>query len=229
MEVEGVAVEAVVDTGSEVSTVTQEWFGKSLKGRDLQQVNWLTLKAANGLDIPYVGLLEGRVKVFGQHCNATILVTKTAASQSPPAILGMNILQQVVPGLQSAEGLQGALQAVTRAIKAKEKEVVGLARVAGKQVIPASSLATIQVTGVGKQAAVAEPHGHTLPAGLLVVPTLVGDDKAGHFVRVANLTLENITLLDRTPLAALLAVQEVESDKTVTVSIRKQELVVAQN
>ena len=76
---EGKQVVAVIDTGSEVSTVTEAWFNEHLKGLPLQQTHWLSLKAANGLDIPYVGLLEGRVRVFGQECHASILVIKDTA------------------------------------------------------------------------------------------------------------------------------------------------------
>ena len=104
MEVDGKAVMAVIDTGSEVSTVTEAWFNEHLRGRPLQQTSWLSIKAANGLDIPYVGLLEGRIQVFGQECHASILVIKDTACpltrsrrRQTPALLGMNILQQLLP------------------------------------------------------------------------------------------------------------------------------------
>ena len=107
MEVEGKQVVAVIDTGSEVSTVTEAWFNEHLRGLPLQQTHWLSLKAANGLDIPYVGLLEGRVRMFGQECHASILVIKDTACpltqarrRRTPALLGMNILQQVLPASQ---------------------------------------------------------------------------------------------------------------------------------
>ena len=110
---EGKQVVAVIDTGSEVSTVTEAWFNEHLRGLPLQQTHWLSLKAANGLDIPYVGLLEGRVRVFGQECHASILVIKDTACpltgarrRRTPALLGMNILQQVLPtGQKTPQGL----------------------------------------------------------------------------------------------------------------------------
>ena len=104
MEVDGKAVMAVIDTGSEVSTVTKSWFDEHLRGRPLQQTSWLSVKVANGLDIPYVGLLEGRIRVFGQECHASILVIKDTACpltrsrrRQTLALLGMNILQQLLP------------------------------------------------------------------------------------------------------------------------------------
>ena len=104
MEVDGKAMMAVIDTGSEVSTVTKSWFDEHLRGRPLQQTSWLSVKVANGLDIPYVGLLEGRIRVFGQECHASILVIKDTACpltrsrrRQTLALLGMNILQQLLP------------------------------------------------------------------------------------------------------------------------------------
>ena len=52
MEVDGKAGMAVTDTGSEVSTMTESWFDEHLRGRPLQQTSWLSVPAANGLDIP---------------------------------------------------------------------------------------------------------------------------------------------------------------------------------
>ena len=104
MEMEGKAVMAVIDTGSEVSAVTKSRFDEHLRGRPLQQTSWLSVKVTNGLDIPYVGLLEGRIRVFGQECHASILVIKDTACpltrsrrQQTVALLGMNILQQPLP------------------------------------------------------------------------------------------------------------------------------------
>lgn len=49
----------------------------------------------------------------------------------------------------------------------------------------------------------------------MLVPTLVGGDRSLYHVRVANLTDEDIVLQGRTPVAALHAVDSVDSDITV--------------
>ena len=52
----------------------------------------------------------------------------------------------------------------------------------------------------------------------MLVPTLVGGDRSLYHVRVANLTDEDIVLQGRTPVAALHAVDSVDSDITVHVA-----------
>lgn len=55
-QIGGVAVPCLLDTGSMVTTITQRFFEQKLQPSlqlNLQPCKWLTLKAANGLDIPY--------------------------------------------------------------------------------------------------------------------------------------------------------------------------------
>ena len=63
----GVEVSCLLDTGSMVTTITESCFREHfshLSTRELQDCRWLGLKAANGLDIPYLGYLELDVKVL---------------------------------------------------------------------------------------------------------------------------------------------------------------------
>ena len=201
-----------------------------LKGLPLQQTHWLSLEAASELDILYVGLLEGRVRVFGQECHASILVIKdTACSltgarrRRTPALLGMNILQQVLPASQKT--LQGLLPPPLPLVEATVREttlrcgtLVGLARVAGTTHVPALSMATVRVSGARRRTLVAEPCHHPLPSGLMLIPTLVGGNRSLYHVRVANLTSEDVVLQGCTPIAALHAVDSVDSNITLYVS-----------
>lgn len=54
----GVEVNCLLDTGSQVSTITESFFRKYIarNDRELVSCSWLKLTAANGLDIPYVGV-----------------------------------------------------------------------------------------------------------------------------------------------------------------------------
>ena len=201
-----------------------------LKGLPLQQTHWLSLEAASELDILYVGLLEGRVRVFGQECHASILVIKdTACSltgarrRRTPALLGMNILQQVLPASQKTpQGLPPLVEATVRETTLRCRTMVGLARVAGTTRVPALSMATVRVSGARRRTLVAEPCHHPLPSGLMLIPTLVGGNRSLYHVRVANLTSEDVVLQGRTPVAALHAVDSVDSN--ITVHVSSQEL-----
>ena len=65
----GVIVPCLLDTGSMVSTITEDFFMEHFQsqGEDkLRQCNWLQLKAANGLEIPYMGYLELDIDVLSK-------------------------------------------------------------------------------------------------------------------------------------------------------------------
>ena len=64
----GVQIQCLLDSGSEVSTITESCFNKYFRPKGstfLSACGWLTLKAANGLSISYVGYFELDVKALG--------------------------------------------------------------------------------------------------------------------------------------------------------------------
>jgi hypothetical protein len=65
----GMKVPCLVDTGSMVSTISESFFRQHLEpwGQErLRSCHWLELRAANGLTIPYLGYLELDVKLCGK-------------------------------------------------------------------------------------------------------------------------------------------------------------------
>lgn len=79
----GVTVACLLDTGSMVTTITQQFYEQHLHPRlqlGLQPCSWLTLKAANGLEISYLGYLDLDVHLLGRTLpRMGILVTKNPA------------------------------------------------------------------------------------------------------------------------------------------------------
>lgn len=59
LKVDGTPVQCLVDTGSQVTIFTESLCKKLFKNKPVEvgDVSWLTLRAANGLDIPYVGYI----------------------------------------------------------------------------------------------------------------------------------------------------------------------------
>lgn len=97
--IRGVAVPCMIDTGSMVSTITETCFRTCLEplGLDcLRFSQWLQLRAANGLSIPYVSYLELEVELCSKLLlNCGILVVKDPlgdVGDKVPGILGMNAL-----------------------------------------------------------------------------------------------------------------------------------------
>ncbi|KAK0143148.1 hypothetical protein N1851_018732 [Merluccius polli] len=101
--VEGIAVPCLLDTGSMVTTITEEFFEKHLQPRlktPLNPCSWLTLKGANGLEIPYRGYAELEIQILGRVLPkmGILVVTPTSdpSTQSRksqvPGLLGMNVI-----------------------------------------------------------------------------------------------------------------------------------------
>lgn len=94
--VSGVKVPCLLDTGSQVTLFSECFFQKWLGGetkRSPQDLQWLTLKAANGLQIPYTGyaILDfsvGGVQVPGKG----VIIVKDECLGAERGILGMNVI-----------------------------------------------------------------------------------------------------------------------------------------
>lgn len=100
-----VIVPCLLDTGSMVTTITESFFHshfKSLGEEALKECSWLQLKAANGLEIPYIGYFEIDMLVLGHTIpRRGVLVVKDPGKgvlhrgrALTPGLLGMNVISQ---------------------------------------------------------------------------------------------------------------------------------------
>ena len=95
----GCPIPFVLDTGSQVTLLSRSLFRKCLEGTNVtsaDEVSWLTLRAANGLEIPYVGYalvdcMVGSIKVSGKG----VIIVNDDCLGSDKGLLGMNIIQPV--------------------------------------------------------------------------------------------------------------------------------------
>ena len=97
IQLDGVEVEALVYTGSQVTTVAESWFQRHLAGsRSLGPVHRFKLRAANGTDIPPpTGYLLAKVAIGEESvAEVPILIVKDGVSPNgqPPCLLGINVL-----------------------------------------------------------------------------------------------------------------------------------------
>lgn len=90
-------VDCLLDTGSQVTLMTEDFYRRLFPQQRVgarSDLGWLTLRAANGLEIPYVGyalidITVGDVKLSQQ--GVVIAKDGTRGTTDPP-ILGMNII-----------------------------------------------------------------------------------------------------------------------------------------
>ena len=219
MYINGKEVKALVDTGSNVTTVTERWVQENLQHADLLPLIHLTLKAANGLEIPYSGVIFVELELLGQTLQSVpMLVVRDSNDPTTrkrkwqvPALVGMKVLVKAGNILSSLETVPSgsALQLVLREAHFEHTSVRGGAQMASQSFIQARSL----TTGVQKplRHLLASPLVQPLPGGLLLVPTPMSEDATQPSVRIVNLLEEDYILLSHTPVAVLHAIDGIES------------------
>lgn len=110
----------LLDSGSQVTTVTESFFTTYLKDRvNLQSSSWLSLRAANGVQMPCVGLFVAPICVQDEEIpDVHILVIKDLLSDEDaakkhknrlPVVLGCNVLKRVFK-LQTSHGKDSFLK-----------------------------------------------------------------------------------------------------------------------
>lgn len=230
IKINGVKVSALVDTGSQVTTITQSFFNKNFSQRKLLSTKeWLTLRAANGLEIPYIGYFEADIECAERVIEQRgILVIRDPVDTGDkrhkvPALLGMNVIGQCQQVLKNDFGeayldkVEAIWHTIFKQTARTEAWVQGFAKVAGKHRvrIPAGSIATIQATGCrtpgNNTPVLVEELQVPFANKIKLVPTLARV-KGGHFyVRVANLSVEDVYLPARTRIGVLHAIESIHS------------------
>ncbi len=237
-----VSVPCLVDTGSMVSTITESFFQEHFATWDhdrLQSCNWLRLRAANGLAIPYVGYLELDVTLCDKvmsRCGILVVKDPPGAVTSIPGVLGMNIIRRCYQDLFGAYGrslfdappvLQApgpvieALQKCHQAAAQVPRNPTGSVRVQGKRAlrIPGGVMKIVASTcssHFSDQAVLFEPPDSGLPNGLLASPCLVRVVWGTAYIPVVNVGTADILLYPRTCLGALSRAQVVSLPTGVT-------------
>ena len=208
----GVEVECLIDTGSMVTLVSEAFYKEKLEsvcGRVHGVGRMLTLRGANGLEIPYLGYLELDMKVEGVTIpDCGVLVLKDTAAtvrqrRRRPGVLGTNVLAKIP---KWAELLSVEENASTSSKLSQKPSKQRLVRVAGSSAvwIPPYSAMNVDVTGSAFGAnAVVEPLSTPLKGRLRVATTLVDASKSCFTVQLINPTSQGVSLKPRTCLGTV--------------------------
>lgn len=94
--IQGKTIPCVLDTGSQATlmseTLFQRHFGRECMGHP-DRISWLTLVAANGLQIPYVGYAELNFIIGGIEVNKKgVIIVRDDCINTGYALLGMNVI-----------------------------------------------------------------------------------------------------------------------------------------
>jgi hypothetical protein len=95
IEIENQLIKSLIDTGSQVSTISESFFNNLLKQRPILYdiTRWMKVTGANDLSIPYIGYIEVDIKIMNTCIpKVGMLMIKDSDIQS---ILGSNFLNRV--------------------------------------------------------------------------------------------------------------------------------------
>ena len=229
----GIDVLCVLDSGSMVSFITEDFYKRNLKptcGRVRKDGQMLTLRAANGLEIPYLGYLELTIEVDGvkvPRCGVLVLKDTPATNNQrkiAPGLLGTNVLAQIP---QFGALLRQQPNAESRT---SGNPVSGFVRVAGTYpvLVPSNSVASVAVTGPAcGPSALVEPLNVPVPGNLQVAHTLVDASKTCFLIQVANSSPRDVWLKARTRLGTVTSAGRVTSGDQLRLEVRSNEVLVS--
>ena len=219
----GVNLECLVDTGSQVTLVNESFYLTHLqpRGHKLTTVrNWLTIRAADGLELPYLGYFETDIVLAGTTvCNRAVLVVRDCPNgRQVPGLIGTNVLSAVPQVTSCLRDLGMKGQAA--------RETVKFARVAGSQpvCVPAHSTSYVHALG-GKDGVTAILEPLTLDPGNPLIMSAVISARTFP-VDVVNTTQSDMWLKPRTRLGMLRPVQ-VLGTRDLQVEVNNSEIVVS--
>ena len=181
----------LLDTGSEVSTISESFYHKHLSNLEINTQKTLRLVAANNIQIPYLGYVEVDIELFGcTFSNVGFLVsTSNDAVDTTDGILGCNILNHIHSFMKEEKVNfrntveENALQTVTSTLDMAKKDAnISFVKVAGRDEvkIPANSMKVVigstrqNKKGEEYTAAVQAIYGTSgsLPRNIMVIDTL---------------------------------------------------------
>ncbi len=187
-----IAVKAIVDTGSQVTTITENFYTKWMKGKDhrLRSDTCMRLTAANGLTIPYCGYFLADVVVAGHRLKQVgVFVTKHNLETNVsniPCLLGMNILGQLPEFLTNIVG---------STTPGRGSKLARFAKTRGRISVPANTVKAITLQ-IGDRSVngdvMIEPCGAALRAGVVLLRTYTSAENGLVQGLVANVLDEEI-------------------------------------
>ena len=211
----GVDTTALIDSGSEVTTVCEEFLAtltpppRQVPLEDLR----LNLEGPDGRKLPYSACIEASVKMSFCPEPITILalvVPTTRYNSKVPVLVGTNVINRVQESCP-ADKIPGIPTQWQNAFVSMQSGFVGVVKSTNRKDIKIQPLQTVTVSGlVRKQKEVETAITENTEAAssrIGVCPRLVSLDQTGQnqrvSVRVFNISAKTITVQPKTPLCQL--------------------------
>ncbi|CAI5658656.1 unnamed protein product [Oreochromis niloticus] len=234
------ACNCLLDTGSQVTTVSRSFFQADLEIHPIQDL--LEVEAANGQNVPYSGYICVNI-TFPKNCFGTeltvsslaLIVLDTRSSVQSSLLIGTNTLDLVFESLSLADtdlsilpyGYRVVLSVLQQRHKQKEDDSLGLVTLSGKEpeVIPAGQsrvlegLVHAKTEHSGRWVVVKTPSTSSLPGGVLVTNcllTLAEKPSQKLPVVLRNESKHDIVIPAKSVIAEMHAIQEIIPNSQLT-------------
>ena len=231
VKINGNSSMALLDSGSQVSTVSEEFFKNQLGGVELKPLNdLLRVEVAGGSRLLYLGYIEVDLELPGKLCSpgeksisALLLVVPTTSYNSKtPVLLGTNVIysckalvsnDRKVPGVWSDvfKICQLQLQMKSEGIPVYSKVAVEIPA-QGEILVDVEAQLTSVVTG-GKSICLEADGNMVLPSGLFTTPMWIdnGNIKPNFQVEIKNISDKNVKIPACTEVCRAYQVKQISS------------------
>ena len=250
--IEGKRCSCLLDTGSQVTTISQSYHEQNLPQLKIIPLeNLLEIEAANGQAVPYVGYVEAKVVFPKEFLGSTVEVSTLAlvipdarGSIQPKVLIGTNTLdlayeKHLEDNDSSCKSVPFGYKAVIRTIEYRRKQRVnsniGVVRLpsASATVVPArhnlvlEGIVSVNGQVTDKWAVMEAPLHTSVPGGLLVSSCLLNLPK--HPFQKVPIVLKNetehdITIPGKSVIADLHAIGKVLSCRSAQKEVESERL-----
>lgn len=233
VEVNGITCKALVDSGSQITSITHGYWRNHPVLQELKlKPAKVSIEGAGGQPVHYHGVLDIKLKVFGKEFTSVpaFVVPDSDYRSAVPLLLGTNVIRASKSHLQATYGQQflhrvkdshpewyTALLEVGEAGQGNLNDKVGPAVYTGRKIrIPGGKEMDLVCRiryGPKKKTYTTLIESHSsvqLPDGLLVAKVLTDVQKGCAPVRVMNLSKRTVTIKPNTHLAEAFLVQSVQ-------------------
>ena len=202
MKIEDQETEGLIDTGSMVTTVGEEFYREKLHYLEIQDLETtLEIEGAAGQSVPYLGVIEAEVKFEGHEALLVpvLVVHATAYNRSTPIIIGTNVLKLLQDSNRESDTV------LARSLKAMvTNEEIDIVTCTQEVVEPGAS---IVITGQLRQDFIGDVRegyvkpAENLPGGLLMPASVSSIEEGKVIVALTNISGKKIQIPPRQKIA----------------------------
>lgn len=238
INIAGIKCNCLLDTGSQVTTISQSFYDKNLSDQHIHSLNnspLLEVESANGQSVPYLGYVEVTITFPKDFVGVDIevptlalIVPDLSPNSQPSVLVGTNTLDELYKDFSALQtcyfspsfGYKQVLKVLQLRQEQNTEGNVGLVLMPSKQplMIPAGQStvicgkATVREPNSDKWVIAEHPSVSPLPGGLIVKTCIValGEKCRCHLpVVVSNTTAHVVTIPPWCIVAELKAIQSV--------------------